>query len=239
MAPKVAFDWTLDAGRCVGVWIEAGIDGADAAAEANLAVEERAFAARLAPARRRTWVGGRIAMREALVRSGFEPFPVLSDDRGAPRLRPGVAGSISHKNLSAMGTSRAVLRDVAVALVAREESARVGVDIEVATPVSHSPLGIAQRILTDDELSAIFPMSPEERAREILLRFSAKESLYKAIDPFVRRYVAFREVELTPLPDGSAHVRLLLQEAEGPFHVMARWQRFEGMFVTSARVDRC
>ncbi len=29
---------------------------------------------------------------------------------------------------------------------------------------------------------------------EILLRFSLKESIYKAIHPFVRRYVAFQEV---------------------------------------------
>ncbi len=179
-------------------------------------------------------------MREALLRSGIAPFPVLSDDRGAPRLPPGVSGSISHKDFSATGASRAVLpAAVAVALVAREERARVGVDIEVAAPVPPSPLDIARRILTDDELSAIFTKSPEERVREVLLRFSAKEALYKAVDPFVRRYVAFREVEVAPLPDGSAHVRLLLHEGEGPFHVMARWQPFEGLFVTSARVDRC
>jgi len=29
---------------------------------------------------------------------------------------------------------------------------------------------------------------------EILLRFSLKESIYKAIHPFVRRYVSFQEV---------------------------------------------
>lgn len=34
---------------------------------------------------------------------------------------------------------------------------------------------------------------------EVLLRFSLKEGLYKAIHPFVRRYVAFKEVR-PPLP---------------------------------------
>lgn len=38
---------------------------------------------------------------------------------------------------------------------------------------------------------------------EVLLRFSLKEGLYKAIHPFVRRYVGFLEVRpgQTPLAD--------------------------------------
>ena len=221
--PDVAFDLELEHGRCVGVRLPEALGVVEALAEAALLPEERAYAATLGAARRRTWMGGRIALRQALVREGIDASPVLADGRGAPALPPGVAGSISHKE------------DMAVALVAREARAKLGVDVERDVP---GKLDISKKVLTDEELAEVAKLGSAERAREVLLRFSAKEAIYKALDPFVQRYVAFREVALTPRADGTAVVTSRLPVAEGTFAMDVTWMRRDGTIVTTARVER-
>jgi 4'-phosphopantetheinyl transferase EntD len=221
--PDVAFDLELAHGRCVGVWLPEALGVVEALAEAALLPEERAHAATLGAARRRTWMGGRIALRQALVREGIDAAPVLADGRGAPALPPGVAGSISHKE------------DMAVALVAREARAKLGVDVERDVP---GKLDISKKVLTDEELAEVAKLGSAERAREVLLRFSAKEAIYKALDPFVQRYVAFREIALTPRADGTAVVTPRLPAAEGTFAMDVTWMRRDGTIVTTARVEK-
>jgi enterobactin synthetase component D len=218
----IAFDLTLEHGTCVGVRIPAAGAELDALAEA-LSPEERARAAGMPPLRRRTWVGGRAAMREALGRAGLAQVGVPSDDRGAPILPTGIAGSITHKE------------NLAAALVARESSARVGVDVELDIVRSQD---IASRVLTPGEVAEIAHLDERARAREVLLRFSAKEAVYKALDPFVRRYVGFGEVAVSPREDGTARVTPGLPAGEGPFAIEVRWRRFDGIVLTTARVAR-
>ncbi|HEY1695703.1 MAG TPA: 4'-phosphopantetheinyl transferase superfamily protein [Polyangiaceae bacterium] len=225
MAPPL-FVWELDHGCCAGVALP---DGGTAAGDAGEAVgallaEERAAAASMAPARRRTWVGGRAAMRATANALGVTLPPIGSDDRGAPVLPHGFIGSISHKD------------ELAVALLAREarDGVRVGVDVERDAP---RRIDVSRKVLRDEELTAVAAMTGEARAREVLLRFSLKEAVYKALDPFVRRYVGFHEVAATPETDGRVAVRLELAKGEGPFHVDARWRRVEGLIVTTARVE--
>ncbi len=221
VVPDVAFDLELPHGRCVGVRLPEALGVVEALAESALLPEERAYAASLGGPRRRTWMGGRIALRQALVREGIDAPPVLADGRGAPALPPGVAGSVSHKE------------DLAVALVAREGSAKLGVDVERDAP---GKLDISKKVLTDEELAELAKLGSAERAREVLLRFSAKEAVYKALDPFVHRYVGFREVAVTPLPSGEALVQPHLPPDEGPFKMEVRWQRRFGIVLTTARV---
>jgi enterobactin synthetase component D len=221
--PDLAFDLELPHGRCVGVRLPEAVGVIEALAEAALLPEERAYASSLGAVRRRTWMGGRIALRQALARAGIDAPPVLADGRGAPALPPGVAGSISHKE------------DMAVALVAREPRAKVGVDIERDAPGTRD---ISRKVLTDEELAELAKLGSTERAREVLLRFSAKEAIYKALDPFVKRYVAFREVALTPRADGTSAVTPLLPAAEGAFAVDVRWLRRDGTILTTARVEK-
>jgi 4'-phosphopantetheinyl transferase EntD len=216
----IAFDLTLEHGKCVGVRIPEG-EALDALADATLSPADAARAATMPPLRRRTWVGGRAAMAEALSRLGSSAASVPSDDRGAPVLPAGVAGSITHKE------------GLAAALVARETQARVGVDVELDVARSQD---IASRVLTPGEVAEISHLDATERAREVLLRFSAKEAIYKALDPFVRRYVGFGEVAVSPLPDGRARVTTGLRDHEGPFVIEVRWRRFEGIVLTTARV---
>lgn len=116
---------------------------------------------------------GRAALREALAMPAAD---IPSDDRGAPVMPAGWLGSISHK------------RGIAAALVARDDGsgARIGVDLEHAV-APRQP--IERRILS--------PREPFADRREVSLYFAVKEAIYKAIDPFLRRYVGFLEVEVS------------------------------------------
>ena len=67
----VFFDRRLAHGLCVGVRIPEEDAELGAFAEGALVPEEVAFASGLARLRRRTWIGGRVALREALSRSGI------------------------------------------------------------------------------------------------------------------------------------------------------------------------
>jgi enterobactin synthetase component D len=226
VAADIAFDLALEHGRCIGVRIPERDADVDALAGA-LAPAERARAMALPGPRRRTWTGGRTAMREALDRLAQPLEAVAFDDRGAPVLPAGVAGSITHKER------------LAAALVAFETRARLGVDVELDVA---RPLDIASRVLRDAEVDELDGLGPAERAGEVLLRFSAKEAIYKALDPFVRRYVEFKEMSVSPRPDGTAVVTPYLREdlraREGSFVIEVRWRRFDGIVLTTARVER-
>lgn len=221
MVLDVVFDLSLEHGRCVGVRIPEEEGHLHALAEERLLAEEREPIARFAPARRRSWVGGRAAMREALERASFSAPAVLSDARGAPTLPRDLAGSISHKD------------HIAVALVAREAVARVGVDVERDAA---QRTDISSRVLATDELAELDGLDPRSRDRQVLLRFSAKEAVYKALDPFVGRYVGFKEISVAVRPGGDAVVGSRLPATEGPFAIDVRWRLLDGLILTTARV---
>ncbi len=63
-----------------------------------------------------------------------------------------------------------------------------------------------------------------------------QESMYKAVDRFVQRYVGFLEAEVELGPPARARVHLA--RGEGPFEVEATWTGVGGLFVTTARVRR-
>jgi len=153
-------------------------------ASAALVGSEVAIAAELGPVRRREFVAGRAALRSLL----GEPVPIVPDDRGAPVLPAGWVGSISHKG------------ERAAALVAPAGDGYVGLDIEHAAPAR---MPIEKRILTANEQERV------RDGRDVTLHFAIKEAIYKAIDPIVRRYVGFTEVELEIRSDGSCRVHVL------------------------------
>ncbi len=208
VALLVLFDWVLPMGRCIGVHLH--VDESDSEplppdppiVLSRESREERALAAHAPPRRRASWIAGRFAMRIALTRAEIPAPAVAHDERGAPLLPQGIAGSISHKEVRGSGVLAGGVSCergdvIAVAIVQREEAARLGVDVEF----DRIPNGdLASHVLTRDEESAIAGMDAEARARETVLRFSAKEALYKAIDPFVRRYVGFDEVAVDTHP---------------------------------------
>ena len=85
---------------------------------------------------------------------------------------------------------------------------------------------------------------------EILLRFSCKESVYKAIHPLVNHYVSFHEAEVQPYINGTATVTLKLapnranttianlpkEQFQTP--IILHWYRYENYIITTARISR-
>jgi len=192
--------------------------------DARLHPEEAAMVEAMPPARRATFVAGRLAMRAALRRT-LSPLdahlPILRTERGAPVLPPTVAGSVSHKH------------DAALALMMPRASASAGVSMHVGVDLEHRPTerdlarpSIARRILTPHELDALSlldhdPLAQRER---VILSFAIKEAIYKAIDPTVQRYVRFTEVALRFTDEGTVAASLLLPElANGEITVGAQY----------------
>lgn len=176
----------------------------EASALAQLAPAEQDRAAQLGPVRRREFIAGRTALHLAL----GSDAAMLSDDRGAPILPPGWVGSVSHK------------RALAAALVAPAGVGRLGVDLELAAPPR---VDIGGRVLTAREQAEL-----TDGGRGVTLRFSIKEAIYKAIDPYVRRYVGFTEVELA-LSGGAVTVTTAL-----PFAIEATWREHAGHWLATA-----
>ncbi len=214
---EILFATDLPFGRCVAVALP--IDEQEIAA--TLHPEEQAFAQTLGAGRRGGWIGGRVALRTALQQLDVRlDAPLLATPRGAPLLPDGISGSVSHK------------RSIAVALVAKASGAGIGVDVEQVDPPR---LSIAPRVLTERERAHLATLHEEERWRDVLTRFSIKEAIYKALDPFVQRHVAFSEVELAFSSDEMA-VRFFLREWEGPFEAAIHWFTHGEVIISSARV---
>lgn len=197
---------------------------------ARLLPDEQAFAAGLSPLRLSTWVAGRLALAAALAELGAPRTPLLASARGAPAIPAGFVGSVSHK------------KRIAAALAARDEGACLGLDVEDAAPLRHD---ISRRILTDLELAAVDALGAEARGRGVVVRFSIKEAIYKAVDPFVGRYVGFKEATVEPGAPGAlgalggvreAAVRLDPERGEGPFAIEATWTELDGYIVSTARI---
>ncbi len=185
--------------------------------------EERARALEMKGWRQPEYVGGRLAANAAIRLLGLRPGPVMSDPRGAPLAPPGARISISHK------------RSLVVALAARAENGDLGVDIEDLGPARTQ---IASHVLTPRELSALEGLPEERRWTAVLLRFSLKEAIYKAVAPRWGRMIGFEEAEVDVHPDGSASLSLSAAPGEptprleGRYHwmndrvlamVRARW----------------
>lgn len=173
-----------------------GVKSASIDAEAVLMQEELDFTRSFSPLRLRTFAAGRTALRLALHREGLTVGPVLPGPRGAPHLRdlPAISASVTHKEA------------IAVALVdVHARGTRVGVDVELDRPLRFD---LSKRVLTDPELALHAGLSPETRDAFVVRRFSAKEAVYKAIDPFLQRYVGFREVTLADESSGRFRAEL-------------------------------
>ena len=230
MSPETLFRIDLPHGRCVGIRVPAtgNVD-----LSLSLLAEEQAYLETVGLARKATFLAGRVALREALRDLGVDVPAILPDKRGAPDLQGLATGSISHKQTLAVGLAAHSVGGLSV-----------GVDIEpvpTAEPTPGEPgwdrrPDISKRVMTPDELQRLMALPESQRRRAILLCFSIKEALYKAINPIIRRYVSFQEATVIPTPDGSVELTLALAKGEGPFVAEARWSEIAGHFLTTARV---
>ncbi len=195
---------------------------------ARLHPDEAALARAWGERRQRTFAMGRLAAHEALATLGHDSdAPILPDERGAPRVAAPLCVSVSHKD------------EVAAALALRAGDDRIGVDVEPLAARAQVR-DISSHVLTEAERAELAPLDDDTRRRELLLRFSLKEALYKALDPFVRRYVGFLEVEARPQGDGPERdVTLTLPASEGAaFRAEARLILIDELAVSLVRVAR-
>ncbi len=208
MAFEQRFLVTLPFGSCAGVVLP---ERAPPEAEwpAALHADERAFAQALGEARLGSWIAGRVALRSALASAGLSSIaPILPGPRGEPLLPPGVTGSLSHKAGLA----------VAIAAPTGAPPRTLGIDLEELRPLRAD---IAGRVLTDGERAALPADGPDRDAR-VLRIFSAKEAIYKALAPWLGRYIGFQEAQVTLHTDGTLSAALNLAGGEGPFSIELR-----------------
>lgn len=81
---------------------------------------------------------------------------------------------------------------------------------------------------------ALFDSQGVSAAEEVLLRFSIKESLYKAMHPLLCQYVGFHEVQVQPSSDGSVNTTFYFPGADQLTGITCHWRRVGGFFLSSA-----
>jgi 4'-phosphopantetheinyl transferase EntD len=152
--------------------------------------EEETLIDKAVKKRQREFRAGRHCARQALRRLAQPEQAILRDDNRAPVWPSGIIGSITH------------CRDMCLAACANEgELVGLGVDAEPLLPLSQ---GVEKYIHSEYE-QQFMKENPELPERLI---FSAKESLYKAFYPLMRRYFGFLSVELEIEPaSGSIQYR--------------------------------
>lgn len=187
----------------------------------RLHAEEREHAAELKERRRIEWIGGRLAARVAARQLGVELPALLPDSYGAPQAPKHLTVSIAHKE------------GLAFALIARKAHGAVGIDFEV---LGRDRSAIAPKILNEFEQAEVNALATHRQWTAILLRFAIKEALYKALAPRMRRYIAFDEVQVSELANGSACVALSLREGDPPSHAEVKYEWISAGLVTTARV---
>lgn len=174
--------------------------------------------ARASRKRQLEWLGGRLCAESALTRIDGRASAVSMGDGGEPIWPPGITGSITHNDLAAH----------AVAVRQSNSCASIGIDSEVVLGV-RAAADVATVCCIARE--RVLWLDCSDRALRTTAIFAAKEALYKAIWPTVRRFVDFDEAEVVAWErDGS---RLTLQLADtlapGGLCLTARLHVFGGL----------
>lgn len=134
------------------------------------------------PSRRAEFLAGRSLARQAIGRIGHPPVPLPRDDAGCCVWPRGIVGSISHTR-----------KRCAVAVADAGRVPAIGIDVEEAHLLSD---GVVAAITRRDEEQPATPVDPGSCSWH-LLRFSAKESVFKAWFAQRRTWLGFHDVAVT------------------------------------------
>ncbi len=148
--------------------------------------EEQACVEWAGPRRQREFATGRLCARKALARMGIDCFPLLRGKRGQPMWPPGVIGSISHTD-----------DHCAVTVAWRRQIQGLGVDIE---RIQRLDTSVRDYICTPQEVHWIRTLSTDQRDLGALLIFSAKECIFKCLQPLTGQWLEFKDVTVTFVP---------------------------------------
>ena len=133
--------------------------------------------------RQAEYLAGRLCATQALIALNFEnPIVHTADDR-VPIWPAGTFGSITHT------------KGIAAAIAGLQDRATgVGIDVEKLMKDSQETK-LQTHILRDDE-STQFHELGKQVTHPLSVIFSAKESIYKALYPFVKKYFGFDKAKL-------------------------------------------
>jgi len=151
---------------------------------------------------------------------GVEPAAIPSEAGGAPIWPGGLIGSITH------------CRDYCCAAVARSDRwSAIGIDAELLQPIEPR---VREQIMLAAEQRHVDALDSSIPWEAVV--FSAKEALYKACYPLVRRWIDFHDVEVRLDPAGRFEVEWKI-ELELPRPISGRFCRDDGRVLAVVVVD--
>jgi 4'-phosphopantetheinyl transferase EntD len=170
-------------------------------------VIEREAVARAVASRRAEFLTGRTVARAALGQLGVAAVPIARRPDRSPDWPLGIVGSITHT------------RGLCAAVVARHRRGGapplgLGIDAEVDAVLDDA---IVHRVLTTRERAGL----GRHAGRDAVVAFSAKESLFKAINPATRVWLEANEVEVELVRDDH----LGIDEIDGGTIAVVSWAR--------------
>ncbi|MFT4047574.1 MAG: 4'-phosphopantetheinyl transferase superfamily protein [Solimonas sp.] len=163
-----------------------------------------------------TYLAGRLAAAAAQRELRRPDEPVGMSPERLPEWPRGLCGSLSHTDRSAV-----------CALASTSQYAAVGVDVERWLDDAQAAT-IADQVMDDAERRRFSGLG-DSTAAFVTLLFSAKESLYKALYPSVRRYFDFLDAEVTGIDPAARRIALRLKTRLSMDHAAGR--RFTGSFL--------
>lgn len=157
--------------------------------EPYLSEEQKSFGEK----RKHEFLGGRYCVNKALSDLGVDIahkiLPTTSESR-APKWPDGVCGSISHS------------KSMALAVVSKEYLS-LGVDIELFISLERLER-IKSRFITPAEES----LTNIDKLRNSTIIFSAKEALFKLINPLCHKYFGFHDAKVNWIEESSFEIVL-------------------------------
>ena len=172
--------------------------------------------------RKREYSSGRRAAHAALRQFGIDEVSIDRIER-APSWPSGIVGSISHSNALAVA-----------AIGSNEDYLGMGIDVIPVLAVSES---VGERVLLSTERQWLRHMDSGIWRTAL---YSAKESIYKAVNPVVGEFLAFDDVELrvsleslefSAITTSVRESSNAVQRGKGYFH------RIEGHWLTIFAVE--
>ncbi|TYL42917.1 4'-phosphopantetheinyl transferase [Dickeya sp. ws52] len=173
--------------------------------------------ARSVPKRRAEYLAGRYLAQTVLSRLGVAGYVLTSARDRSPQWPQGIAGSLSHNADSVL----------CAAHPCNQAMTCVGLDIETRMSAERADNlwpGIADEI----EYDWLHTHDPISFASMLTLSFSAKESLFKALYPQVKRYFDFLDVRMVELDTVQQTFTLQLLIDLSPDYLMGC--RFSGAY---------
>lgn len=182
-----------------------------------------------APKRQAEFLLGRWAARAALAALGVEAVPRRSED-GSPSWPVGFTGSITH------GAGRA--------LCAAAQSRRLrglGIDAERLLDGRAKPQ-LFSRICSESERRVLAEGYPAPEPELVTLAFSAKESLYKCLYPWVGRFMDFAAAHVVaivakPVSEGVSGTLTLALAVDWSHEFHCGLELEARFFVSSSHVE--